>query len=137
MLFSGNKYLSFFMQHLLLNLVFLAAFTTNASAQNNNVKSDSNTVKLSPLLLSAFKKPLKANPLPAKKIKPSKFELMYWPNYPLTAAQIEARNKEWERRSTYTLGQQIVMDIAGDIIKNQINSLIYGKKMPVAVAPKF
>ena len=133
MLFTGTKYLSLFMQKILLNIIFIAAFSINASAQNNNVNSDSNIVKLSPLLRFAFKKPVKANPLLAEKIKPSKFELMYWPNYPLTAAQIEARDREWQRRKKQTIGEQI----AADIIKNQINSLIYGKKMPVAVAPKF
>ena len=133
MLFTGTKYLSLFMQKILLNIIFIAAFSINASAQNNNVNSDSNKIKLSPLLLSSFKKPLKVNPLLAEKIKPTKFELMYWPNYPLTAAQIEARDREWQRRKKQTIGEQI----ASDIIKNQINSLIYGKKMPVAVAPRF
>ena len=121
------------MQKILLNIIFIAAFSINASAQNNDVNRDSNKIKLSPLLRSAFKKPLKANPLLAEKIKPSKFELMYWPNYPLTAVQIEARDREWQRRNRQTIGEQI----ASDIIKNQINSLIYGKKMPVAVVPKF
>ena len=60
-------------------------------------------------------------------------ELMHWPNYPLTAAQIIARQADWQRRNSQTIGEQI----ASDIIKNRVNALIYGKKMPVAVVPKF
>ena len=62
---------------------------------------------------------------------------MYWPNYPLTTAQIETRNREWERRNSQTLGQQIASDIAADIIKNQINTLLYGRKTTPAAVPKF
>jgi len=62
---------------------------------------------------------------------------MHWPYFPLNAAQVEARNREWDRRNKQSIGQQIAGDIASDIIKNQVNSLIYGKKMPVAVRPKF
>lgn len=118
------------MRKLLLHIVFIAALAVHASAQNNNVNSDSNKVKLSPFLLSAFKKPLKANPLLAEKIKPSKFELMYWPNYPLTAAQIAAR----DAKARQSLGGKI----ASDIIDSYINSLLYGRKHSAVVAtPKF
>ena len=54
---------------------------------------------------------------------------MYWPNYPLTAAQIAERDKKYNR----PIGQQI----ADEILESTINSLIYGKKKPVAVRPKF
>ena len=98
---------------------------------------DSSILKINPLLHSAFKNTVKSNSLLAQKMKPSRFELMYWPNYPLTAAQIEARNREWERRNSHTIGHQIVSDIAADIIKNQINTLLYGRKITPAVVPKF
>ncbi|MBL7703212.1 MAG: hypothetical protein JNM14_13255 [Ferruginibacter sp.] len=64
-------------------------------------------------------------------------ELMHWPNYPLTTAQIIARQEQWHRRNNQSTGKQIAGDIASDIIRNQVNSLIFGKKMPVAVTPKF
>ena len=80
-----------------------------------------------------YKPPLKANQQLAEYIKPSKHELMYWPNFPLNAAQVEARNKAWERENNRPFGEKI----ASDIIKNAVNTLIYGKKMPVAVRPKF
>ncbi|MEO6541411.1 MAG: hypothetical protein ABIN74_10485, partial [Ferruginibacter sp.] len=73
------------------------------------------------------------NPLLAEYIKPTKHELMYWPNYPLTAAQVEARNKEWDRKFNRPIGQQIV----GEIVDSYINTILYGKKQVVAVRPKF
>ena len=79
-----------------------------------------------------YKTPLKATQQLSEYIKPSKRELMYWPNFPLNAAQIEARNREWERKNKQSPGEQI----ASDIIKSYVNSLLYGKK-PVAVVPKF
>ena len=136
MLFCCIKYLNHFLLKSVLSIGFIFAFAITAIAQTpaggTPVK-----VPINPLLFSAFKKPLKANPLLSEYIKPSKHELMYWPYFPLNAAQVEARNREWEIRNKKTIGGQIVSDIAHDIIKNQVNSLIYGKKMPVAVAPKF
>ena len=126
MLLTGNKFSSLIMQKLLLNIVFITGFAINVSAQNNNADSNLNRVTLSPLLLSVFKKPLQANPLLAEKIKPSKFELMYWPNYPLTAAQIAAR----DARANQSPGAKI----ASDIIDSYINSLLYGRKKSLVVA---
>lgn len=64
--------------------------------------------------------------------KPSR-ELMHWPSYPLTTGQIIARNEEWQRRNNQSIGEQI----ASDIIKNSVNSLIYGRKSTPAKVPKF
>ena len=60
-------------------------------------------------------------------------ELMHWPNYPLTAGQIIARQTEWQRRNNQSIGEQI----ASDIIKNKVNALIYGRKTTPAAVPKF
>jgi hypothetical protein len=133
MLFAVYKYTCRFTKHVLLSIVFIVAFALCVNAQTGIVNSSSNKNTLNPLLRSSFNKSIKANPLLAGYIKPSTYELMYWPAYPLTAAQIEARNSLWERRNHQTIGEQI----AGDVIKNYVNSLIYGRKMPVAVAPKF
>ncbi|MEP7236837.1 MAG: hypothetical protein ABI685_03190 [Ferruginibacter sp.] len=116
-----------------LSIGFIFAFAITASAQIPAVNINESYSVINPILLSAFKKPLRANQLLSEYIKPSKYELMYWPNFPLNAAQVEARNREWERKSKQSVGEQI----AGDIIKSQINSLIYGKNKPVAVRPKF
>ncbi len=132
MLFCCIKYLNHFLLKSVLSIGFIFAFAIAASAQIRDANIVGSYSAMNPLLLAAFKKPLKANPLLAEKIKPSRFELMYWPNYPLTAAQIAARDREWERKNKQSIGEQI----AGDIIKSYVNTLIYGKK-PVAAVPKF
>ena len=132
MLFCCIKYLNHFLLKSVLSIGFIFAFAIAASAQIRDANIVGSHSGINPLLLAAFKKPLIANPLLAEKIKPSRFELMYWPNYPLTAAQIAARDREWERKNKQSIGEQI----AGDIIKSYVNTLIYGKK-PVAAVPKF
>ena len=95
-------------------------------------------VHFSPLFVAALKNPYTlVIPYAGKSYKvylrkPSK-ELMHWPSYPLTTGQIIARNEEWQRRNNQTVGEQI----ASDIIKNRVNALIYGRKIPPAVIPKF
>ena len=128
MLFCCNKYLSYFLQRSIFSIVLILAFVTAVPAQNNNNESSTDHFNLNPLLRSSFK-PIKAHPLLPGYIKPTKHELMYWPNYPLTAAQIAERDKKYNR----PIGQQI----ADEILVSTINSLIYGKKKPVAVRPKF
>ncbi len=137
MLSGCNKYLNHFLLKPMLTIGFIFSFSIAASAQIYEANVAGKYPLINPLLSAAFKKPLKSNLLLSEYIKPSKHELVYWPNFPLNAAQAEARNREWERRNKQTIGGQIVSDIAHDIIKNQVNSLIYGKKMPVAVTPKF
>ncbi len=56
-------------------------------------------------------------------------ELMYWPLFPLTAAQIAERDKNYDK----PIGQQIV----GGLAESAINNIIYGKKSPVAARPRF
>ena len=60
-------------------------------------------------------------------------ELMHWPSYPLTAGQIIARNIDWQRRNNQSFGEQV----ASDIIKSNVNKLIYGRKTAPAAIPKF
>ena len=136
MLSGCNKYLKHFLLRSIVIIGFIFSFSIAASAQVYYNDVAGKYPRMNPLLFGAFRKSVKPNPLLSEYIKPSKHELMYWPNFPLNAAQVEARNREWERKNKKTIGGQIVSDIANDIIKNQVNSLIYGKK-PVAVTPKF
>jgi hypothetical protein len=53
-------------------------------------------------------------------------QLMSWPNYPLTAAQIEQRDKQWEQDN------KLSNIIAKDIVTSMLS-----KKKKVAVIPKF
>ncbi|WP_462238926.1 hypothetical protein [Ferruginibacter sp.] len=53
-------------------------------------------------------------------------QLMSWPNYPLTAAQIEQRDKQWEQDNKLS-----------NVIAKDIITSILSKKKKVAVIPKF
>ena len=137
MLSGCNKSLNHFLLKPILTIGFIFSFSYAASAQVYNANEVEKYPRMNPLLYAAFKKPLSPNPLLSEYVKPSKYELMYWPDFPLTHAQLEARQREWERKYNRSLGEQILSDITTNIIKTQVNSLIYGKKMPVAVAAKF
>ena len=127
------------LQRLILSIAFNLILIITISAQTNNLSAvsdvniDTNGFHLNPLLRTAFKNPAKANPLLAEFIKPTKYELMYWPNYPLTVQQITAR----DRKYAYSIGRQIASDIMEGIAENYVNSLLYGKKIPPAPVPKF
>lgn len=58
---------------------------------------------------------------------------MYWPSYPLTTGQVIARNEDWLKRNNPNVSEQI----ASDIIKSNVNKLIYGRKPAPAAIPKF
>ena len=143
MLSGSNKYLYCFLQRKITNLVLLMFFSIAGYSQYQLQPKDTLLLKtFSPIFVAALKNPYKliiphaGTSFRVYMKKPSR-TLMYWPNYPLTNAQIEARNNEWERRSKQSIGTQIASDIANDIIKNQVNSLIYGRKHAPAVTPKF
>jgi hypothetical protein len=138
--FYSYKYLNNRVQRKIAALVMLMIFSGTARAQITQPNKETViTATFNPLLVAAYKKPVR---LMTMYINPSHYkkytairggELMHWPSYPLTTGQIIARNEEWQRRNNKKIGEQI----ASDIIKSNVNKLIYGKKMPVAVAPKF
>jgi hypothetical protein len=123
-----HKYFYLPVQAMLFFLLLVLSPAT-ASSQQHKLSNQPANKPLNPLLYSSFKKPVKANPLFELYIKPSRFELMYWPNFPLTPEQIAARDRIYDQ----SLGQQIV----GDIIGTGINSLLQGRKLPPAKVPKF
>ena len=129
MLCSSNTYSHHLVQRTILCLGLILFIIVPASAQTVKANIKAGEYHLNPLLLSSFKKPTKANPLFTEYIKPSKYELMHWHNYPLTAAQIETRDRRYSRSA----GQQIVSEIAD----SYINAILYGKKQVVAVRPRF
>jgi len=129
MLCSCTKYSHQLLQRTILCFGLILFIIVPVSAQTVKASIKTSEYHLNPLLISSFKKPIKPNPLFAEYIKASKYELMRWPNYPLTAAQIEARDRKYDQ----SIGQQI----AGGIVDSYINSVLYGKKTPVAVRPKF
>ena len=133
MLFICYKYLHPVLQKSILSIVLVLFFCLAAYAQNNLLKKDTATFHLNPLLRFSNNAPVKSNPLLTEFIKPGKHELMRWPNYPLNAVQIAASDREWDRKYNSPIGEQI----ASEIIKSYVNSLIYGRKIPPATLPKF
>lgn len=138
--FYSCKYLNNCIQKKIAGLAMLMIFSSTVRAQNTQPNKE--TVfpgTLNPLLVAAYKKPVRLMTMRINHPHYKKYtairggELMHWPSYPLTTGQIIARNEEWQRRNNKNIGEQI----ASDIIKSNVNKLIYGKKMPVAVAPKF
>ena len=126
---AANKQWFLVLQNTTLCILAILFFSLSAFSQIDSQKRDTNSERLNPIFLAVLKKPLKPNPLLAELIKPGRHELMYWPNYPLTQAEIDTRDRLRNR----SIGRQI----ADDIIKNYVNTLIYGKKNPPAVIPKF
>lgn len=109
-----------------LAMVFL--FHTNSLAQQ--ARNNDSSKALSPLLSNAFKKHPKTDPRLNDHFKRPNNQLMYWPNYPLTAWEIEQRDKKYDR----SIGQQITSSIA----ESYVNYLLYGRnRKPVASIPKF
>ena len=142
MLFSSIKYLPLFLQRTGLCIVLVLVFGLAAFSQNYLLQKDTFNLHLNPILVSAIKNPVKPNPTLNERFKHPNNQLMYWPNYPLTAAQIEARNREWDRNNNLPIGQRIAKDaieifILEPLLYNSVNSLIYGRKIPPAKVPKF
>jgi len=138
MLLCCNKYLTHFLQRKIAGIVLFTLFSTAASSQNNLRKDSLLPAPLNPLFVSAYKKPVKLmtlhfNPPFQPYVLKRGGELMHWPSYPLTTGQIIAMQEDWEKRNNRSIGEQI----ASDIIKSNVNRLIYGRKMPPATIPKF
>jgi hypothetical protein len=135
MLLNGPVYWQYFLQRKIPFLVLLIIFSTTGYSQITTLQKDSFiTQRLSPVFKAANKKPFQLRvfyvspPYKVYTVRKGK-ELMYWPNFPLTAAQIEQRDRRYEQ----SLGQQIV----GDIAESYLNFILYGKKQTVAVRPRF
>jgi hypothetical protein len=139
MLFCSAKYLYRFLQRNVMGLVLLLPFSATGYSQYQLQQKDSSLYKnFNPIFVAAIKDPYQLMiPHVGKSFKvylrkPTR-ELMHWPSYPLTTGQIIARNEEWQRRNNPNIGEQI----ASDIIKSNVNRLIFGRKMPPANIPKF
>lgn len=139
MLFCCGKYLRHRLQRKLIGSLMLMLFSAGGYAQNVPMVRDSLFARpASPVVVSISKKPvqlmrLRFNPPYKPYFARKGGELMHWPNYPLTAAQIIARQADWQRRNNQRVGERV----AGDIIKNSVNALIYGRKSAPATIPKF
>lgn len=128
---SGSiRYLYLFSRKIFMSIVLVLCLASRSHAQNMPAEKDSGFHHLNPLLHSSFKKPVKPAPGLNEHFKRPNNQLMSWPNYPLTAAQIAER----DRRLNEPVGKQI----AEEIIGSYINAVMTGKnKKPVASVPKF
>ncbi len=140
MLFYSCKYLSRSLQKKITGLFLLLIISATVQAQDDPLQQDSLSASpFNPLIIAAYKKPARMMVLHFNQPGYRKFvvkrggELMHWPSYPLTTGQIIARNEDWLRRNNLRIGEQI----ASDIIKSNVNRLIYGRKTGPAVLPKF
>lgn len=133
MLSGSRRYLYLFPRKIMLSIIIVFVYASLVQAQNKLTATGGPANHFSPLFMTSLKKPVKPSDGLNEYFKSPKNQLMFWPDYPLTAAQIETRNQEWERVHSHTLGEQI----AGDIIKTYVNALIYGKPHTAASIPKF
>lgn len=135
MLLNSNKYLKYFLQRTIPVLVLVLTFSMTGFSQSAPLPKDSFLARgLNSAFIAANKKPFQVRVfynIPPYKVYTVRKgnELMYWPLFPLSAAQIAARDKRYNQ----PLGKQI----ADDIIEAAVNNMIYGSKKPVAVRPRF
>jgi len=131
MLYSNKKYYLLFLHKIIAStvvLLFCSLFThaQNITFRNKPVKHHYNTITAININSS-----VKVNARLTERLMPPKNQLMSWRNYYLTAAQIEQRDRN--KRLNQSIGRQI----ASEMLDSYINYLIYGKKSPVVVTPKF
>jgi hypothetical protein len=130
MIFFCNIHLPFSLQKTILSMVLILFFGLSACAQNNLIKKDTTGSTLNPLLYTSFKNSIKPGPNLNERFKSPNNQLMYWPNYHLTAAQVEERLRRYD--------QPVLKQIAREIAESYINSLLNGKnKKPVVSTPRF
>jgi hypothetical protein len=122
MFFTTGKYCTLLLK-LVLSWVAVVLFSLHAAAQNK----DSTYFLKSFLNQTTLKKnTLIANPnIKTRYTRPNN-QLMSWPNYPLTAYQIEQRNKQLAE------SRKLKNVIANDVLKSFL-----AKKNKPAVIPKF
>jgi hypothetical protein len=127
MFFKGAKYYAFFRLKLILSCLFTVLFTWGATAQNKPAVKDSAYFLKSFLNQAAPKKSaLIANPVIKTRYARPNNQLMSWPNYPLTAYQIQQRDKQLAE------SRKLKNVIANDVLKSLLS-----KKTTIAVIPRF
>lgn len=127
--FNCKKYAPLFLVKTILSIIIILIYSLTTFAQNRILLKDTSIFHFNPILTAAFKKAHKPNSNLNDRFKSPNNQLMYWPNYPLSAAQIEARGRK--------NNESIVKQIASDLIYSYVNSLLYGKKHKPATVPEF
>ncbi|MBL0056617.1 MAG: hypothetical protein IPP31_10610 [Chitinophagaceae bacterium] len=101
----------------LFGLLFALVCFSGVFAQDSLFRrQDTTRFHIDPVQIT-IKEPAKPNPLLSETVTRPSGELMSWPNYPLTAQQIEQR----DRINNRTVGQQIVHDVVETAAQSIIN----------------
>lgn len=128
MIRNGGKYLCFQLLRPLLGFTVMLLWSIATKAQNQTPAKDSSSTQKRLFYYHSFasSKPARSyTKIDYTKPRPNE-QLMSWPNYPLSAWEIESRDKQREQDEKLS-----------NIIAKEIITTILKKKPKVAVIPKF
>jgi hypothetical protein len=126
MICNSDKYLYFKLRRPLMGIILMALFSNCTSAQNKLLNKDSNNTQTRLLYYHSFTSAKPVHPYTKIDYTRPNNQLMSWPNFPLTATEMERRHRVAEKE------EKVSSVIAKDIITNLLK-----KKTKVAVIPKF
>jgi hypothetical protein len=126
MFFSAAQYLRLPMQKSIAIMAVLLLVCILATAQNKPVFTDSTNYLKSFLNQSHNTNKLTPNPTVKTRYARPNNQLMSWPNYPLTAYQMEQRSKQLSENRKLK-----------NVIANEVIKVLLTKKTATAVIPKF
>ena len=124
--FIPGKYLQFSILKICFNIILILFLCTKVSAQTTPEVKDTCTIKNNSsysLSIAPVKTPY---PFQHRDYTRPNNQLLSWPDYPLTLAEIKRRDEQWKQ------DRKLSNIIAKDIVET-----ILSKKKPVAVVPKF
>jgi hypothetical protein len=126
MICKGGKYLYFQLLRSLFSIAILLLCCFAATAQDQQTTKDSTTTAKRLFYYHSFTSSKTARPYTKIDYTRPNNQLMSWPNFPLTATEIERRHRVAEKE------EKVSSVIAKDIITNLLK-----KKTKPAVIPKF
>ena len=130
MLHGTGKYFSRNANRALIVFVVLLLTTAPSKAQESSPAAYPYSFHINPILDQPAKRSFTASPNLNKHFNTQpKGELMFWPNFPLTAEQIARRDEK--------LNQPFLQQVIDDVGSNVIKTIIYGRKKAPASPPRF
>jgi len=126
MICNSATYLYLKLRRPLVGAIAILFFSLNASAQNKPTTTDSSNTQKRLFYYHSFTSLKPVHPYTKIDYTLPNDQLMSWPNFPLTATEMERRHRVAEKE------EKLSSVIAKDIITN-----ILKKKPKVAVIPKF
>ena len=126
MIRKGGKYLCFQLLVSLFSFTVMLLCCIATKAQNQTVANDSSSTEKRLFYYHSFTSSKAARPYTKIDYTRPNNQLMSWPNFPLTATELERRHRVAEKE------EKVSSVIAKDIITNLLK-----KKTKVAVIPKF